>query len=1373
MNKKPHIGGAGDRVYWVETLQGSNKLIKSKALKNAGDAFFEKKAIEQAEVETDELGNSLTDPEKEQYIANNNNGFIQPIIEILREMEREHPNSMLRAISTTGARRPDQGYYNMMKKTLDRAMPGYSDLHLKTPQELGEILLLQFARSSKDIAFGQIIMYIPDRDLFSGLSNKKLYDPDNNIFLNNTENLRIELVNDDNIPIRLQDISGVSVANLLVPKLSWSFSSADPPDPQDEYWSLTGEVMGALLIGIPAGGSAFKLKGWHSIELTTTLFADPDTLYSEDVNGVREPFVKSAKKTIQLDQYFASVASSITGVIVTDRIHDNNLKYNYANVLLEQKLGKETQTPLNYFNRVSIDKNKNRDLYGPYRINNQVQRIKRNTSLNKQNFNKENVDYYGPDLERKMHSILPRGEGSLDDQRQTAGNTTAPFQAWAKENSAYEEGEDAVPITHTVHNPNVEEVSISLQIGSLFDTVEKDFATGQDSNIFKAGDKIPAILNIRVEIGMIDEEGVQEVYSSRDYRITALIQTNTLLDIGNPDQLNNKDAYDHIKVHFDFYQNQNATADISHNQAERTPDINVPFKLPPVRTFFKNNEGETLQKRFVRVTKLSTETFSVLIDKQVKLAKVTEIIPTYFSYPYSAIFGMKVDTKSFNKLPQRTFDARLKKIQIPSNYYPMRIDDFGKDKRYYIRKNELDDLTEDQKKVYSGDWDGSFKIGWTDNPAWILYDLLTSSRYGLGQQVSETEINKWELYKIGRFCDAVDDNGVFVGVPDGRGGLEPRYSCNILFNSKEKIFDAIQLISDLFRGKTFFRNSEVSFLSQTIKSPIATFSNVNVKDGIFNYSNFRRDQQFNTVEVAYKDRFENFAPKIETVEDHTDISSRGVFKTTIEAVGVTSRAMARRIGQHLIFKTVNENQRIAFTAGLESLLCHPGDLIIVDDDLKSNTSNFGKIMSVDADNQYIRLSGPFDSSSMTGILTVYNPTGMPSIDDLNAIANKKRRRHSNFTITGDDNILFNSFTGDYAFSGYESGYDLTEEELADESEQRFEEYALYTGTGDNILYFNTEHTGWVFSTELTHQDNDNYDIWISDTGFDGGMLDSINFNSGVYAFRDDGDRRDRSIFRDLSGSFSGLEKYVSMRDGGGILESEITNGTPSQIVTLNVTGENSVGDVIGERGSFISGVDKPELLNFIKVGSPYRYQIQESSDTIYQIDSIREENINEYEIAGIKFDTGKYDLIEKNISIEKKENTFAYSVAAQVGDKLYTTLDAPTSLNISTGEDVVNKSFYVSGLWPQVTNNKGYRAKLHFPNGRVMESIISEDVTGVKFTGINSVGNFLIAVKTIGDRFTSDDQIFFDSDYIIEQQFFLYEDIVGLDRPMLNHINFR
>ena len=475
------------------------------------------------------------------------------------------------------------------------------------------------------------------------------------------------------------------------------------------------------------------------------------------------------------------------------------------------------------------------------------------------------------------------------------------------------------------------------------------------------------------------------------------------------------------------------------------------------------------------------------------------------------------------------------------------------------------------------------------------------------------------------------------------------------------------------------------------------------------------------------------------------------------------------------YKTIKENQRVAFSSGLEALLCQPGDLIIIDDELKSNKSNFGKIMSVDTDSQYIRLSGPFSSTSMTGVLTVYNPTGQESISGLNALATKKRRRYESFSITGDIDADFNVFTGDYSFSGYKDGYSTGEIEEHKEENNLFEEYPCYTGTGDNVLYFNTGFTGWVFASGLIYQDNEDYDKFISDTGFGGNTLYAINESSGVYKYDDDDttDRRLRAQYRDLSGHFSGLSIGRSQDFYGGILESEIGIGTPSQIVTLNVAGGGSIGNVSDERGSFVSGVDKPEFLSTIKVGSPYRYDIKNASDIIYQIDSIREENPNEYLVSAIKFDTGKYDLIEKNISIERKENTFAYSVSTQVGDKIYTNLDRPTSLALTTGEDAGAVSFFISGAWPQVANNNGYNVNLHFPNGVVKNSGISKDVTGVKFTGITTVGNFFMAVKALGDKTLNSTEDFFDSEYTTARSFFLYENIASLDRPVVTNINFR
>ena len=160
-------------------------------------------------------------------------------------------------------------------------------------------------------------------------------------------------------------------------------------------------------------------------------------------------------------------------------------------------------------------------------------------------------------------------------------------------------------------------------------------------------------------------------------------------------------------------------------------------------------------------------------------------------------------------------------------------------------------------------------------------------------------------------------------------------------------------------------------------------------------------------------------------------------------------------------------------------------------------------------------------------------------------------------------------------------------------------------------------------------------------------------------------------------------------------------------------------------------------------------------------------------MAGIKFDTGKYDLIENDISIERKENTFSYEVSAQVGDKIYTTLDAPTSLTLTTGEDAGAKSFFISGAWPQVTNNNGYNVNLHFPNGSVFNSGIEKDVTGVKITDITSVGNFLLAVKAKGDTTSDSANAYFDSDYTTARSFFLYENITTLDRPLISNIKFR
>jgi len=1151
---------------------------------------------------------------------------------------------------------------------------------------------------------GYCLMYYPDRNLLSGQTSVKFTEP-KSVNFDFTK-----VVNGDEIKVNFSQ--GTKIKNLLIPICDSS---------------------GNVQVGSNLLGGIF-------------IFVEAPESYSD----IRGQIPGKSTSYFQISEVIKKL-KTITKLSLSQSDIPDLSKYNYNNVLIESRNGEEFQSPFQFFNKVHIDKSVEKNVYGPFKSSGQVQRLARLTvgdaKQDKDNFKMGNSRFDGPwqqaaepsDSQRIISlngKGLPIDEGSNDTIRIGTGNQfNKDFSSWNSKNEQFVAEEKASPVTYIIQNPNVSEIFVTLKIDSLFDTIEKQYGTEDED--FKLGDKLPAILNVEIEVGKVLGDGSLRPSSTKTYRIAALIEGSTLLDIGNPDSLAAPEQYKHVR-------------DL--DDGASIADLSQPFTLPSVYSASANNVNSSVEKRYVKVSKLSTETFSVLISKELTFYKVTEIIPVNLTYPFSAIIGTKVDSKSFSSVPNRTFDARLKLVKIPKNYYPTETTGLKKDKRYYNTVNEFTISDDDYKRIYQGDWDGSFKMGWTDNPAWILYDLLTNSRYGLGQYVEVSDINKWELYKVGRFCDAVDSNGIFEGVPDGRGGLEPRYSCNIVFKSDEKIFDSIQLISKLFRGQTFFRSSEVSFSDERVKSPIATFNNNNVKDGIFNYSTLRRDQQFNTVEVSYLDRFENFTPKVETVEDEEDIRSRGVFKNRINGLGVTSRAMARRIAQHLIYRTIKENQRVVFSSGLEALLCQPGDLIIIDDDLKNEKSNFGKVLDVDVDNEFLRLSGPYSSSSMTGILTVYNPTGEDSIEDLNDKAGTKRSRAESFSVTTSFETDFNIYTGAYEFSGYTSGYAGAEET------ELYSEYGLYTGTGDNILYFNTSYTGWVFATGL----NESNDHYISqDTGVQ--TLSELNtgklVNYKIFSF----DKRDTTEFN-IADYFSGDLNTLNIR---GILESDISLNAQPHIVTLNVTGNAlATGD-----GSYVSGVDSPQYLPFVKLGSPYRFDLKDADDVLYKVESIKENSPNEYLVTASKFETGKFSLIENDISLDRKENTFDYNVATQIGDITYKTLSSPENLSVATGAGTEANTIYISGSWDNVTNNDGYEAILYYPNTSTQISGVSQNTNFVVFDNLSTVGNYSLSVKAQGD--TSTNNKYLDSDFSTVKTFILYDKPDDFNKSFTKIITFR
>lgn len=408
------------------------------------------------------------------------------------------------------------------------------------------------------------------------------------------------------------------------------------------------------------------------------------------------------------------------------------------------------------------------------------------------------------------------------------------------------------------------------------------------------------------------------------------------------------------------------------NSDNLVSDNVIDIKLPAAKV---DKNGRAL-RRYVRVTRLSHETLSTLISKKISLSKVTEVIPQRFSYPFSAIVGTKIDSRAFAQIPTRTFDCKLKKVLVPSNYFPF--DDQGNDIRYSSGSGVY--------RVYDGDWDGTFKLMWTNNPAWVLMDLLINKRYGLGNYIESEQVDIWELYKIARWCDGVDERGYYYGVTSSEGGVEPRHTFNGVIQDKFNVFDMVTQVASVFRGHVYYMNSMITFDDDRVKPVIGEFNNSDVKDGLFSYTNLQKDQEFTATEVAFMDSFDNFKPKIEYIEDTEAIRKRGILKKSINAYGVTSRGQARRLGRHFLYQTAKENMNVAFVTDSRALLYRPGDLISINDELINTVRNFGsvkKIENLNSDSFKIVIDKTLDSGIYeTGEISLYAPVSKPNPEEM-------------------------------------------------------------------------------------------------------------------------------------------------------------------------------------------------------------------------------------------------------------------------------------------------------------------------------------------------------------------------------------------------------
>ena len=316
----------------------------------------------------------------------------------------------------------------------------------------------------------------------------------------------------------------------------------------------------------------------------------------------------------------------------------------------------------------------------------------------------------------------------------------------------------------------------------------------------------------------------------------------------------------------------------------------------------------------VRVERVEADSTSQRLQNNTIWASYTEIIETQLAYPNTALVGIKFDSDYFSAIPNRTYEVYGIIVQVPSNYDP-------------------------QTRTYIGIWDGTFKAAWSDNPAWVLYDLLKNKRYGFGRRLGDFAVDKWALYNVAKYCDQLVD--------DGFGGKEPRFTCNAWITEQRQAYEVINDVCSIFRAMPVWNGREFTIIQDRPSDPVWTYTNANVEKGEFTYSYSAMKARHNEIHVEYANAQNNYEKDVICVSDDDLIRRYGLNVKKVTAFGCTSRGQAYRTGRWILETEKLETRTVTFSVGAEGLMHVPGDIILVADNDYAGTQIGGRVISID------------------------------------------------------------------------------------------------------------------------------------------------------------------------------------------------------------------------------------------------------------------------------------------------------------------------------------------------------------------------------------------------------------------------------------------
>lgn len=317
----------------------------------------------------------------------------------------------------------------------------------------------------------------------------------------------------------------------------------------------------------------------------------------------------------------------------------------------------------------------------------------------------------------------------------------------------------------------------------------------------------------------------------------------------------------------------------------------------------------------VRLRKLTADANSAKIGDTMTLQSYTEVIDAKLRYPNTALLYIEFDSSQFNgSIPQISCEPRGRVIRVPDTYDP-------------------------ETRTYSGTWTGAFKWAWTDNPAWIFYDLVVSDRFGLGNRLTAANIDKWTLYQVAQYCDQP--------VPDGKGGsgTEPRYTCNVYVQERNDAYTVLRDFAAIFRGMTYWGGDQIVALADMPRDVDYSYTRANVVNGRFTYSGSTTKTRYTTALVSWSDPGNAYADAMEPVFEQELVARFGTNQLEMTAIGCTRQSEANRKGRWGIL-TNNKDRIVSFDVGLDGKIPQPGYIIAVADELLSGKVMGGRISAV-------------------------------------------------------------------------------------------------------------------------------------------------------------------------------------------------------------------------------------------------------------------------------------------------------------------------------------------------------------------------------------------------------------------------------------------